>query len=157
MRKGQLCDSFTDPMGGGGGCGPPSTKDIQLALAGMDNSDPLLTLSAPGDTETAFVETADGQSLRVTLYDAPPELGLPLKFGLYFELPKDAGRVVAKDESGKVIASEDLDFLVEFAPESGIADSSERRSWRHRRGAVVANDRNPGNRLHSLRVAWIGE
>jgi hypothetical protein len=110
--EGDLCDLFEEPGGAGGGCGgPTAVKDISPGLSSVDEQDPILDLELPVDTATAFVETRDGDQLPVNVYDAPSELGISMKFGLYFHLPINALKVVALDGQGSVIASEDLAFI----------------------------------------------
>ena len=110
--EGELCDWFNEPGGGGGGCGGPKiVRDINPGLSSVDEQDPILDLELPVDTASAFVETKDGKQLPVNIYNAPPELGVSMKFGLYFELPIESERVVALDQHGSVLATEDLDLI----------------------------------------------
>ena len=113
--NGELCESLLTSTQGGGGCGGRlrSTKAIQVGgLSGWDGAGPLLDVVTEENVSRAFVETSKGERLPIQLFDAPHGLGVPQRYGLYFDLPKDAERVVAVNDDGEVLGEDGLDFLV---------------------------------------------
>lgn len=156
--EGDLCDSFNHGRGGGGGCGRKRIDGIEIGLLSFENQGPLLDLRLPIETRSAYVETREGKRLEVDIYDAPPELGLNLKYGLYLGLPVDAERVVALDEEGAILAKEDLEFIKDLVIE-GSPGLGEGSGWVVGDGliatepwSVIAN-RKAGVSLHCAALA----
>lgn len=156
--EGDLCNSFNYEEGGGGSCSRKPIKGIEIGLSSFEDQGPLLDLMMPVETRSAYVETREGKRLEVDVYEAPPELGLNLKYGLYFGLPVDAEEVVALDEEGAIVAEEDFELLKQMLIErfSGIGEGS---GWVVGDGHVAGEpwslsaDRRAGVPLHCVELA----
>ena len=111
--KGDLCDVLVAGGGEGGGCGPRprEIKEVSLGLSSGGPLDPALTVEMPADASRAFVELAGGGTIEMDVYDAPPEIPHSLKYGLLFNLPRGAERVVVLDDDGSRMATVDLEVL----------------------------------------------
>ena len=111
-NEGDLCESFFSKVTAGSSCGPPlkANKTIEVGgLASWDGSGPILDIVTSEFIATALVETSDGDRLPIELFDAPEELEIYQRFGLYFDLPKKASRVLAVDKNGNVIGHDEID------------------------------------------------
>ena len=118
-EEGDLCDVLITGGEDGAGCGSREgeIREIHLGLTWGGPLDPALTAEIPAGAAEVVVETAEGESVPMDVFDAPPEIPHSLKFGLLFNLPRHAERVVALDEDGNRVATESLEGLFETMDE----------------------------------------
>jgi hypothetical protein len=106
-----LCNFVVEPSGRVDCASPHNVaRRITLTLSSEHPLEPMVNATLPEGSASAYVEMSSGKKLEMETFDAPAQLGVPIQYALYFQLPRDAVRVVALSEQGEVIDTKTLDW-----------------------------------------------